>query len=160
MKSVAGLRTAWDGFFERNPRLRWARRWGISLASLVTGVATLVTFRRGVEYFPLFIGYLLLLWLAGVLFAKTRHGLAARAPRALSVAIDYTVQTLLHGLLLFLVPIYYASTTLTSGNVWLLLVLVAAATLTTIDPWYRAVLARAHWTGWRRAFSGWGCLRR
>ena len=146
MKSVAWLRAAWDGFFERNPRFRWARRWGISLASLVTGVATLVTFRRGIEYFPLFIGYLLLLWLAGVVFVETRHSLAARAPRALSAAIDYTVQTLLHGLLLFLVPIYYASTTLTSGNVWLLIVLVAAATLTTIDPWYRAVAARARWT--------------
>jgi len=145
MKSVASLHNIWDGFFERNPKLRWARRWGISLASLVTGVATLVTFRRGIEYFPLFIGYLLLLWLSGVVFAETRHSLAARAPRALSVAMDYTVQTLLHGLLLFLVPIYYASTTLASGNVWLLIVLVVAATLTTMDPWYRAVVARARW---------------
>lgn len=110
------------------------------------GVVTLLVFRRGIEYFPVFIGYLLLLWLAGVVFAEAREKLSSRAPRALSAAIDYTVQTLLHGLLLFLVPIYYASTTFDSGNAWLLVALVAAAVLTTIDPWYRAVVARAPWT--------------
>lgn len=118
----------------------------MSVASVVMGLLTLLVFRRGVEYFPIFIGYLLLVWLAGVVFAGARQHLAGRAPRALSAAIDYTVQTLLHGLLLFLLPIYYASTTLSSGNAWLLIALVAAAILTTIDPWYRAVAARAPWT--------------
>jgi hypothetical protein len=113
---------------------------------LCLGLATLLVFRRGVEYFPLFVGYLLLLWLGGVVFAGTRQSLAGRAPQVLSVAIDYTIQTLLHGLLLFLLPIYYASTTLRSGNVWFLIVLVVAATLTTIDPWYRALIARVRWT--------------
>jgi hypothetical protein len=136
----------WGGFFERHPRLGWVRTWGISIASLVLGLVTLAVFRRGVEYFPLFIGYLLLLWLAGVVFAGARQSLADRAPRILSAAIDYTVQTLLHGLLLFLLPIYYASTTLTSGNAWLLAALGASAMLTTMDPWYRAVVARAPWT--------------
>ena len=134
------------GFFDRYPRIGWVRTWGISIASGVMGLVTLLVFRRGTEYFPLFIGYLLLLWLAGVVFAGARQSLADRAPRVITAAIDYTVQTLLHGLLLFLVPIYYASTTLTSGNAWLLIALVAAATLTTIDPWYRAVVARAPWT--------------
>ena len=118
----------------------------MSIASLVTGLVTILVFRRGVEYFPLFVGYLLLLWLAGVVFVGARQSLAGRAPRALSAAIDYTVQTLLHGLLLFLLPVYYASTTLSSGNIWFLTVLLAAAALTTIDPWYRAVIARAPWT--------------
>jgi hypothetical protein len=109
------------------------------------GVVTLLVFRRGVEYFPVFIGYLLLLWLAGVVFAEAREKLSGRAPRALAAVIDYTVQTLLHGLLLFLLPIYYASTTFGSGNAWLLAALAASALLTTIDPWYRAVVARAPW---------------
>jgi hypothetical protein len=121
------------------------KTWGVSVASLVSGLGTLFVFRRGLEYFPLFIGYLLLVWFAGVVLVDTRRGLAGRVPRALSFAIDYTVQTLLHGLLLFLLPVYYASTTLCSGNVWLLLLLAAAAVLTTLDPWYRAVLARAPW---------------
>jgi hypothetical protein len=110
------------------------------------GLVTLLVFRRGVEYFPLFVGYLLLLWLAGVVFVGARERLTYRALRVLSAAIDYTVQTLLHGLLLFLLPIYYASTTLGSGNEWLLIALVAAAALTTVDPWYRTVVARAPWT--------------
>jgi Family of unknown function (DUF5924)/Protein of unknown function (DUF2914) len=143
--TTARLQALLTGFSVRHPGLRWVRTWGISVTSLVTGLATLFLFRRGVEYFPLFIGYLLILWLTGVVFVGVRQSLANRGARALSVALDYTVQTLLHGLLLFLLPIYYASTTLTSGNVWLLIVLVAATTLTTIDPWYRAVLTRARW---------------
>ncbi len=139
------VRAAWGAFFERHPRLRWARTWGVSVASLGTGLATVFVFRRGVEYFPLFIGYLLLVWLAGVVCVGARHTLAARGPRPVSIAIDYTIQTLLHGLFLFLLPLYYASTTFPSGNVWLFLVLAAAAVLTTIDPWYRAVLRRARW---------------
>lgn len=146
MPNSSRLGDWWKGYFERHPRLGWVKAWGISIASVVMGFVTLLVFRRGVEYFPIFIGYLLLVWLAGVVFAGARKNLAGRVPRALSVAIDYTVQTLLHGLLLFLVPIYYASTTVSSGNVWLLAALVAAAILTTIDPWYRAVMARAPWT--------------
>ena len=121
MIQVSRFRTACDGFFQRHPRLGWAKTWGISVASLVSGLGTLFVFRRGLEYFPLFIGYLLLVWFAGVVLVDTRRGLAGRVPRVLSFAIDYTVQTLLHGLLLFLLPIYYASTTLCSGNVWLLM---------------------------------------
>jgi len=59
--------------------------------------------------------------------------------------LDYTVQTLFHRLLVFLLPIYYGSTTLPSANVGSLLFRLAAAILTTIDPWYRAIL-----TGYRR----------
>ena len=132
MKKSGRLRTLWGGFFERHPRLRWVRTWGVSIASLAMGLVTLLAFRRGVEYFPLFIGYLVLLWLAGVVFVGAREKLTGHAPRAFSAAIDYTVQTLLHGLLLFLLPIYHASSTLGSGNEWLLIALVATAVLTTI----------------------------
>ena len=128
---------AWHALWDRCPGLGWLRTWGVSGISICSGLVTLLIFRRGIEYFPLVIGYLLLLWLAGVLLAEHRQRLSERAPRAVTTAIDYTVQTLLHGLLLFLLPIYYASTTLTSGNVWFLLVLVGASILTTIDPWYR-----------------------
>jgi len=44
-------------------------------------------------------------------------------------------------------PIYYASTTLSSPNVLFLLLLVTAALLTTIDPLYRATILRYPWTG-------------
>ncbi len=133
---------AWGGAVERRPWLRWIQRWGMSIGSLAFGVLTLLIFRRGLEYFPWFVGYLLLLWLVGVVFAEVRREIAAGARRVISMVVDYAVQTLFHGLLLFLLPIYYASTTIVSRNVLVLLLLVVAAVLTAIDPWYRAIFFR------------------
>jgi len=134
--------SGWAAFTARHAWARWVQRWGISLGSLAFGLLTLLVFRRGIEYFPWFVGYLLLLWLAGVVFAETRREVATRGPKLLWRALDYTVQTLFHGLLLFLLPIYYGSTTLTSANVGFLLFLAVAAVLTSVDPWYRAILTR------------------
>jgi hypothetical protein len=131
------LQEEWVRLVARHPRIRWVRDWGISIASLVSGMGTLLIFRRGIEYFPWFVGYLLLLWLAAVAFAHSRRALDAQGRHVVGLVVDYTVQTLTHGLLLFLLPIYYVSTTLTSRNVWFLLLLAGAALLTTIDPWYR-----------------------
>ncbi len=145
MATIAWLgsaRSGWAAFTARYAWARWAQRWGISLGSLAFGLLTLLVFRRGIEYFPWFVGYLLLLWLAGVVFAETRREVATRGPKLLWRALDYTVQTLFHGLLLFLLPIYYGSTTLTSANVGFLLFLAVAAVLTSVDPWYRAILTR------------------
>jgi len=139
---LESARNGWAAFTARHAWARWVQRWGISLGSLALGVVTLLVFRRGIEYFPWFVGYLLLLWLAGVVCAETRRELAARGPKLLWRALDYTVQTLFHGLLVFLLPIYYGSTTLTSANVGFLLFLAVAAVLTSVDPWYRAILTR------------------
>lgn len=132
----------WVRLVAQHPQIRWAKDWGISIASLVSGAGTLFIFRRGIEYFPWFVGYLLLLWLAAVVFAHARVALEARGRRVVGRLVDYTIQTLTHGLFLFLLPIYYASTTLTSRNVWFLVLLAGAALLTTIDPWYRAAILR------------------
>ncbi|MBI2116627.1 MAG: DUF2914 domain-containing protein [candidate division NC10 bacterium] len=139
------LRDTWAGITTRHPWLRWVGNWGISAGSVVLGLLTLFIFRRGLEYFPWFVGYLILLWLAGVVFAEARQTLAARGGRVVWLAVNYAIQTMFHGLLLFLLPIYYASTTLASRNVWFLIVLASAALLTTIDPWYRAIRARFRW---------------
>lgn len=142
---LESFRDTWARLTARHPWLRWVEQWGISAGSLTLGLLTLFIFRRGLEYFPWFVGYLILLWLAGVVFAEARQALAARGRRVVWMAVDYAVQSLFHGLLLFLLPIYYASTTLTSRNVWFLLALASAALLTTIDPWYRAIRARFRW---------------
>jgi hypothetical protein len=91
------------------------------------------------------VGYLLLLWLLFTVLTEARQSLEARGRRLVITAADYTVQTLSHGLLLFILPGYYASTTLTSPNVWFFLLLVGAALLTTIDVWYRAVVLPYSW---------------
>lgn len=139
------VRDRWVELTARYPWLHWVETWGISIGSLVLGFLTLLVFRKGIEYFPWFVGYLLLFWLAGVAFAEIRQSLASRGRRVIALVMDYTVQTLFHGMLLFLLPIYYASTTLTSANVWFLVALAGAALLTAIDPWYRRVVLRFDW---------------
>ncbi|PYO52776.1 MAG: DUF2914 domain-containing protein [Candidatus Rokuibacteriota bacterium] len=51
-------------------------------------------------------------------------------------------------MLLFLLPAYWAATTLTSLNVVFLLALVALALLATFDPWYQAVVHPYPWAGY------------
>jgi hypothetical protein len=60
------------------------------------------------------------------------------------------VQSLLHGVLLFILPAYYASTTLTSSNAIFLAVLVALALLATFDPWFITLVQPRPWA--RHAF--------
>ncbi len=132
----------WMALAERYRWVRWAAKWGLSLLSLLSGIATLIIFRRGTDHFPWILGNLLLLWVGGVVFAHFREALEARNHRVIRVAIDYALQSLHHELLLFLLPIYYASTTLSSRNLWFLLVHLAATLLTGIDPWYRATILR------------------
>ncbi len=133
-----------------SPALRWLRRWGISVGSLAGGVLTLFVFRRGLPHVAWIIGYLLLLWLLFVLLTQARQALAAserRAHRLVVTAVDYTVQTLYHGLLLFVLPAYYAAATLTSINMVFVALLVALILLATFDPWYTALVHPRPWLG-------------
>ena len=137
----------WTALAERHRWLQWAAEWGISAASLTLGIFTLIVFQRGADYFPWILGYLILLWVGGVVFARVRKALEVRNRHLIRVAFDFTIQNLHQDLLLFLLPIYYASTTLSSPNVLFLLLMVTAALLTTIDPLYRATILRYPWTG-------------
>jgi hypothetical protein len=126
-----------------SPAVVWLRRWGISLASLVGGLLTLFVFRRELPHARWIIGYLLLLWLLVVFSVQAREGFqATRAGRLVLGAADYTIQSLYHGILLFLLPAYWASTTLDSRNVAFLLLLAGLVLLATFDPWYRAAVDR------------------
>ena len=49
-------------------------------------------------------------------------------------AADYTIQTLYHNLLLFVLPAYYAAATLDSRNVVFPALVAAGALVTAIDP--------------------------
>jgi hypothetical protein len=135
---------------EPSPRswLQFLRRWGISLASFVGGLLTLFVFRREVTQVRWIIGYLLLLWLLFAVMAQRRQTLEARGRRLIVTAADYLIQTLYHGVLLFMLPVYWASTTLTSSNALFLGVLVVLALLATFDPWYRAVVHPFPWIGY------------
>ena len=125
--------------------LTWARRWGVSTASFVGGLLTLFVFRRGLPHLGWIVGYLLLLWLVFAVLAEARQVLEARGHRLVVSAGDYTVQSLVHGLLLFVLPAYWASTTITSPNVLFLALLVALALLATFDPWYAGLVRPRPW---------------
>jgi hypothetical protein len=119
------------------PRLR---RWGISIASLLAGGLTLFVFRRGVPHVGWIVGYVVGLWLLFTVLAQARTRLLTRGHHLVLSAGEYTIQTLYHGLLLFVLPGYLASTTFDAPTVGFSLLVAAAALVTTIDPWYRAVV--------------------
>jgi hypothetical protein len=121
--------------------LRWLRRWGISFASLGGGILTLFVFRRGLPNVAWIIGYLLILWLLFSLITKVRDA----AHRLVTTTVDYTIQTLNHGLLLFVLPAYYEASTLASVNVVFVVVLAALILLATFDPWYQAFVHPRPW---------------
>lgn len=131
--------------------ITFARVWGISIASAVGGLLTLFVFRRGLPHVSLIVGYVLLLWTLVAVLVQTRGTLAAserKTHRFVLAATEYTVQTLYHGVLLFLLPAYWAATTLTSYNVVFFLLLVALALLATVDPWYHALVHPYPWMGY------------
>jgi hypothetical protein len=129
----------------------FARRWGISLASFVGGLLTLFVFRRGLPNVALIVGYLLLMWILVAVLVQARDTLGAserRTHRLVLTATEYFVQTLYHGVLLFLLPAYWASTTLTSVNAVFFAALVVLTLLATFDPWYQAVVHPRPWAGY------------
>jgi hypothetical protein len=131
--------------------LGFVRRWGISIASFVGGLLTLFVFRRGLPHVGIIVGYLLLLWLLVAILVQARDVLATserRTHRFVLTATEYAVQTLYHGVLLFLLPAYWAATTLTSINVGFFVALVVLALLATFDPWYQAVVHPRPWAGY------------
>jgi uncharacterized protein DUF5924/DUF2914 family protein len=134
-----------------NSAVAWIAEWGVSFASLTGGVFTLFFFRRGLPHVAWIVGYLLLLWLVFAFLVEMRQPLAdsgRRSGRLVISAADYTIQTLHHALLLFVLPAYYASATLTSLNAFFLLLLVVMALLATFDPWYRAIVHPRPWLGY------------
>ena len=125
--------------------------WGVSCASFGGGLLTLFVFRRGLPNVGWIVGYLMLVSLLFIVFIELRLPLESaehKSLRLIATAVDYTLQTLYHGLLLFVLPAYWAATTLTSRNAAFLALLVTLALLATFDPWYRAVVQPRPWLGY------------
>ena len=92
-------------------------------------------------------GYVLLLWLIFVSVAELRAPLERRGRHLVVGAGEYAIQSLYHGLLLFVLPAYYAAATLSSVNAAFLGAVVGLALLTAVDPWYRALVGPRPWLG-------------
>jgi Family of unknown function (DUF5924)/Protein of unknown function (DUF2914) len=113
--------------------------------SLGLGVATLFVFRRGLPHVGWIVGYLLLLGLLFAFITEMRQPLERRGRRRIIGIADYAIQSLYHGLLLFVLPAYWASATLDSSNVLFLAAVVAGALVTAVDPWYTAIVHPRRW---------------
>jgi hypothetical protein len=129
----------------RLPVVGWLGGWPISIVSLALGLAALIVFRRGLPHVGWIVGYLLLLWLLFVLITELRAPLLERGQRLVLTAADYTIQTLYHNLLLFVLPAYYAAATLDSPNVVFPVAVAAGALVTAIDPLYRRLVHPRPW---------------
>lgn len=129
------------------PVVRWVFHWGVSIVSFVSGVLALFVFRRELPHVGYLVGYVLLLWLLFAVLTQVRQALEDRGRRFVVTAGDYAIQSLFHGLLLFLLPAYWASTTLTSPNVIFLAVLAVLVLLATFDPAYQALVHPRPWLG-------------
>jgi hypothetical protein len=129
----------------RLPVVGWLGGWPISIVSLALGLAALLVFRRGLPHVGWIVGYLLLLWLLFVLITELRAPLLERGQRLVLTAADYTIQTLYHNLLLFVLPAYYAAATLDSPNVVFPVAVAAGALVTAIDPLYRRLVHPRPW---------------
>ena len=129
----------------RGAWLDWIRRWGISACSLGLGLATLFVFRRGLPHVGWIAGYLLLLVLLFAFITELRQPLERSGRRRVLGAADYAVQSLYHGLLLFVLPAYWSSATLDSLNALFFGGVVAGALVTAVDPWYEAIVRPRRW---------------
>ncbi|MGH7368357.1 MAG: DUF5924 family protein [Candidatus Rokuibacteriota bacterium] len=127
------------------PVVGWLGGWPISIVSLLLGLAVLFVFRRGLPHVGWIVGYLLLLWLLSVLITQLRAPLLERGRHFVLTAADYTIQTLYHNLLLFVLPAYYAAATLDAPNVLFPTVVAAGAFVTAIDPVYRRLVHPRPW---------------
>jgi uncharacterized protein DUF5924/DUF2914 family protein len=129
----------------RLPIVGWLGGWPISIVSLALGLAALLVFRRGLPHVGWIVGYLLLLWLLFVLITELRAPLLERGQRIVLTAADYTIQTLYHNLLLFVLPAYYAAATFDSPNAVFPVAVAAGALVTAIDPLYRRLVHPRPW---------------
>jgi hypothetical protein len=129
----------------RLPVVGWLGGWPISIGSLAFGLAALFVFRRGLPHVAWIVGYLLLLWVLFVLITQLRAPLLERGRRLVLTAADYTIQTLYHNLLLFVLPAYYAAATLDSPNAIFPAMVAAGAVVTAVDPLYRRLVEPRRW---------------
>ena len=149
----------WRRLVARWPLLGWVERWGVSVASLGLGGLTLFVFRRGLPHAGWIVGYLLLLWLLFAALTELETTLRCRGRDAVVGIGAYAIQTLYHNVLLFVLPAYYAATTLGSANALVLAAVAGAAVLTAVDPWYRRLVGPRPWLGQALlALSVWAAL--
>ena len=157
---------------------RWARRfmhdhrrklwWLHSGYALLLGTGVVAFARRGFEHARWLAVSLGLAWLLVILFFRLFGSGDAPRARALEgnakaqmgfYVMTYALKNLYQGMLFFLLPFYWKSTTLDDCNAWFVVLLASCAVLSTLDIVFDRVLMR--WRSLASLFHGialFGCL--
>ncbi len=150
-------------FLQNHGRKLW---WLHSAYALALGAGVVAFARKGFEHARWLAVSLGLAWLLVVLlFRVFAAGGARRAfdedpkTRVRFYVMTYALKNLYQGMLFFLLPFYWKSTTLDANNGWFVMLLAACAVVSTLDIVFDRVLMRWRWLASTfHAITLFGCL--
>ena len=134
-------------FFVKHGRKLW---WLHSAYALILGAGVVAFAQKGFEHARWLAVSLSLAWLLVVVFFRHFGGRGRSAPdetatrqaRVRFFVMSYALKNLYQGMLFFLLPFYWKSTTLDAPNVWFVWLLGFCAIISTLDIVFDRVLLR------------------
>jgi hypothetical protein len=156
-ESATGRTTPLRRFLDQHGRKLW---WLHSAYALALGAGVVAFARKGFEHARWLAVSLGLAWLLVVLLFRIRG--AGGEPRAFDASdprtrvrfyvMTYALKNLYQGMLFFLLPFYWKSTTMNAENGWFVVLLAACAVVSTLDIVFDRVLMR--WRSLASLFHG------
>jgi hypothetical protein len=130
-------RTRW---FHRHENKLW---WLHSVYALLFGIGVMWLGARNHDFLRVTLFHVCFIWLTSWFLPKLVNSprLSERWAARLRLAVNYFNKNFYQQVLFFILPIYYASATLTSRNIFFLLLLAVSAILSTLDIVYDRHLA-------------------
>ena len=112
--------------------------------SLLLGILTVVLWQRGFEFIRWVFIYLIFIGITTLVLLRFAKDLP-QENRVFSIAvwcIEFINQNLYQDLTLFLLPIYYQSSTILSANVIFVIIIAVLSIITTFDNVYRGLILK------------------
>ena len=116
-----------------------ARLWWLHSAwALAFGIGVMWLGARDVRWLRLTYGYIAFIWVSSMMlpWLVTLEWLPRPVRTGLQVSVNYFNKNFYQQLLFFVLPLYWASTTLWSHNAWFLVLVAVSAVLSTFDVVY------------------------
>jgi hypothetical protein len=133
-------------FLRRHGRKLW---WIHSAYALVLGSGVVAIAAKGFESARLLGASLICVWALLLiffrLFADGVDGAGTKREKVGFYVITYAIKNLYQGMLFFLLPFYWKSTTLASANAWFVVALAIVAVLSTLDMVFDRFVMRHRW---------------
>ena len=117
--------------------------WLYSLYSLLLGIGIMWLGKRNFSYLRLVVFHISFIWLSSLFLPKVLDlpRLPAQWKPRVRLLVNFFNKNLYQQMLFFVLPIYYASATLGSRNIFFVMLIAFSATLSTIDVIYDRHLA-------------------